>query len=259
MPPTRIAGSVRYCLSTSRSNSRHRFVLQDPRNGLHRAGHVEEYGDGAAGGVGGAVARFASASFQFGRVHQRMDSGGGAALANVVVKAERRLAGCGEVGGSAVVIGIRPKCGSHDWLLSGNGNGCGSLALLSTGTLEAIQLRGPVADVLFELAGRHDQARGEQTAAERILVERAAENRFVDFLQLPERELARQELKADGGVVELAAEALDDETEDVGMVEGEGERAAVVILWRGSGRRFRPAKELRALRACAGIASPPCD
>ena|SRR5688572_28577390 len=84
-------------------------------------------------------------------------------------------------------------------------------------------------DRFFELARRRDQARCQEPPAERVLVVRAPEDRFVNRLELPQRELPRQQLEPDRSVVELAAESLDDEAEDLGMIEGQRQLAALAV------------------------------
>ena len=83
-------------------------------------------------------------------------------------------------------------------------------------------------------SGRRDEAAVEDPPPEAVLVQGPTEDRLVDEAQLAEAEVTRQELEADRGVVELAAEAAHRGREDVGMVEGESERRAVL---RACGRR----------------------
>lgn len=54
------------------------------------------------------------------------------------------------------------------------------------------------------LAGGFQLTRGEHSSPERIFVDDSAENRFVNVLKRAQGESGRQQLKADGGIVELA-------------------------------------------------------
>ena len=80
----------------------------------------------------------------------------------------------------------------------------------------------PVQDPVLAFAGGFDEAGGEQAAAEGVLVHRMTEDTLVNTLQLAQREPVGEQLEADGGVVELAAQALDTESEHARVVEGYG-------------------------------------
>src|SRR5690348_15876716 len=72
--------------------------------------------------------------------------------------------------------------------------------------VEAIEPRRAVlADLLHALRRLHN-ARDQQLLAEVALVQRAVQNGLVDLLQLAQRELRRQQLEANGRVLQLATQ-----------------------------------------------------
>ena len=100
-----------------------------------------------------------------------------------------------------------------------------------------------MSDAVGEASRRRDEAAVEDPPPEAVLVEGATEDRLVDEAQLSEAEVSRQELEAEWGVVELAAEAAHRGREDVRMVEGESERSAVL---GASGRYVVPVIDLHS-------------
>src|SRR5579884_1793120 len=87
--------------------------------------------------------------------------------------------------------------------------------------VEAVELGGAVLAAHAGVRRRLHDAGEQQLLAEVALVEPAVEDRLVDVLQLAEGELGRQELEADGGVFQLAAQPLQRVGEDVRVVESQ--------------------------------------
>src|ERR671937_541154 len=93
---------------------------------------------------------------------------------------------------------------------------------------EPVQLGWPVTDAGVALARRLDEAAIEDPAPEAVLVEGTTEDRLVDEAQVAQAEAVWEELEADRGVIELAADTFHGHAQDVRMVEGEGEGTALV-------------------------------
>src|SRR6476659_330639 len=98
---------------------------------------------------------------------------------------------------------------------------------------EPVQLGWPMTDAGRPLARRDDESAVEDPAAEAVLVEGSPEDRLVDEPQVTQAEGVWQELEADRGVVELAADALDGHAEYLGVVEREGQDRAVDLVPAG--------------------------
>src|SRR5436190_14084757 len=92
---------------------------------------------------------------------------------------------------------------------------------------ECVELRRPVGDALGPPPDRNDKVAVEDLPAEAVLVERPAQNRFVDQPQVAQAERVAEELEPDRGVVELAAYPANGGRDDLIVVEGE--RQAVVV------------------------------
>src|SRR5262249_1024652 len=92
-------------------------------------------------------------------------------------------------------------------------------ALLHDLAAEAEQRRGPPPGRGRGLAGRLDQGRGFNQAAEVLLVQVAPRDRLHRALQLGEGELARHQLEYDGTVFELGAQPRDRGGEDAAGIE----------------------------------------
>src|ERR1043165_59605 len=74
--------------------------------------------------------------------------------------------------------------------------------------VEAVQPRGAMSYTLLRLVGLDEEIHREDLLAEVSLVELGTEDDLVQPLQLGQREPRRQQLEADGGVADLAAQAL---------------------------------------------------
>ena len=81
---------------------------------------------------------------------------------------------------------------------------------------------------LFAQAGGREAAAVEHAAAERGLVEPDAEDGFVDVLQRAQREQLGKKREGQVRIVDLAAQPVAREGEDLLMIEREGERSAVL-------------------------------
>src|SRR5262245_19769856 len=92
-------------------------------------------------------------------------------------------------------------------------------ALLHDLAAEAEQRRRPPPGRGRGLAGRLDQGRGFNQAAEVLLVQVAPRDRLHRALQFGEGELARHQLEYDGTVFELGAQPRDRGGEDAAMIE----------------------------------------
>src|SRR5262249_55450557 len=95
-------------------------------------------------------------------------------------------------------------------------------ALLDDLAAEAEQRRRPPPGRGRGLAGRLDQGRGFNQAAEILLVQVAPRDRLHRALQLGEGELARHQLEYDGTVFELGAQPRDRGGEDAAVIEAHG-------------------------------------
>src|SRR5918999_3201549 len=94
---------------------------------------------------------------------------------------------------------------------------------------EPVQLRGRMTDASHSLACRNHEAAIADPASEAVLVEGSPEDRLVDEPQISQAEGVGQQLEADRGVVQLAADAFDGHPEDLGVVEGEGQLVTLIV------------------------------
>ena len=90
---------------------------------------------------------------------------------------------------------------------------------------------------LLFLTGRLELTTRQHAAPERVLVDQLPEHRLVHSLQLEQGEVFGQQLESDRRIVELAAQSLDRQTDDVLVVEGAGEQLPFVGQIDGATRR----------------------
>ena len=74
--------------------------------------------------------------------------------------------------------------------------------------IEAVERGGPMLPGLARLGDLLQNPGGKHLLAEVALIERAIQNRLIDLLQFAQGEGWRQQLEADGGVFQLAAQPL---------------------------------------------------
>ena len=107
--------------------------------------------------------------------------------------------------------GVDADLGCRWWALEGSGEAGG----------EAVEAGGAVTAGGGGGVGFDEEVGGEHAAAEVPLVERAAEDAFVDGLEVGEGEALREEAVGGVGVLQLVDQAAAGDFEDAVVVEGE--------------------------------------
>src|SRR5882724_5644377 len=87
--------------------------------------------------------------------------------------------------------------------------------------IETVEPRGAVSDALLDLVGLDQEVHRQDLLPEVALVEVGPEDDLVQPLELGEREPRREELEADRGVADLAAQAIVSAAHDVVVIERE--------------------------------------